>query len=61
MTVRRPRTQRILTSRKETSIVMCGKGPNVGLNVDKIRGALTHKWEGAQSRCLGCYAAKLGT
>ena len=43
--VRRPRTQKIVESSKGTGIIMCGRGPDVGLDADKMRKALPGRWK----------------
>jgi salicylate hydroxylase len=43
--VRRPRAGRIVASSQETGQIMCGKGPDIGLDVEKIRAALGSKWD----------------
>jgi salicylate hydroxylase len=42
--VRRARTQRIVESSKVTGVIMCGKAPDVGLDVDALRKALAGRW-----------------
>ncbi|KAF2194151.1 FAD/NAD(P)-binding domain-containing protein [Zopfia rhizophila CBS 207.26] len=42
--VRRPRTQRIIKSSHGTGMIMCGRGPDTGLDMDKIREALPKRW-----------------
>ncbi|TVY43694.1 6-methylsalicylic acid decarboxylase [Lachnellula occidentalis] len=42
--VRRPRAQRVVQSSNSTGRIMCGKGPDVGLDVDKLRAALGPRW-----------------
>jgi salicylate hydroxylase len=42
--VRRPRAQRIVKSSKETGIIMCGRGVDTGLDVDRFRDALPQRW-----------------
>jgi salicylate hydroxylase len=43
--VRRPRANKIVASSKAVGLIMFGKGPGIGLDVDKIRVALGSKWE----------------
>ena len=43
--VRRPRTQRIVHSSAETGIIMCGRGKETGLDVEKIRTLLPGRWD----------------
>jgi salicylate hydroxylase len=42
--VRRPRTQRVIRSSHGTGVIMCGRGPDTGLDVDKIRAELPGRW-----------------
>lgn len=42
--IRRPRTQSIVHSSYGTGLLMCGQGSGVGLDVEKIRGALPGRW-----------------
>lgn len=42
--VRRPRTQKIVASSKITGEIFCGRGPGIGLDVDKLREALPPLW-----------------
>jgi len=42
--VRRPRTQRIIHSSSGTGIIICGRNPDIGLDMEKIRDALPDRW-----------------
>jgi salicylate hydroxylase len=42
--VRRPRTQKIVASSKITGHIICGRGPGIGLDIDKLREALASRW-----------------
>lgn len=42
--VRRPRTQRIVHSSAETGIIMCGRGVETGLDIEKIQALLPGRW-----------------
>jgi salicylate hydroxylase len=42
--LRRPRTQRIVHSSAETGLILCGRGPDTGLDIDKIRDLLPGRW-----------------
>jgi salicylate hydroxylase len=42
--IRRPRAQRIVESSRAVGWILCGKGADIGLDVDKMRGALGEKW-----------------
>jgi len=42
--VRRPRTQRIIHSSHGTGMIMCGRGPDTGLDMEKIKEALPKRW-----------------
>lgn len=42
--VRRPRTQQIVESSCGTGLIMCGKGQDTGLDLDRIREALPKRW-----------------
>jgi salicylate hydroxylase len=42
--VRRPRTQRIVHSSAEVGVMLCGRGPGLGLDVEKIREAMPGRW-----------------
>jgi salicylate hydroxylase len=42
--VRRPRTQRIIESSHGTGVILCGRGADTGLDIDKIREALPKRW-----------------
>ncbi|KAF2870625.1 hypothetical protein BDV95DRAFT_638322 [Massariosphaeria phaeospora] len=41
---RRPRTQRVIQSSQGTGLILCGRGPDIRLDVDKIRAALPQRW-----------------
>lgn len=43
--VRRPRAQLVVQSSNSTGRIMCGQGPDVGLDVDKLRAALGSRWD----------------
>lgn len=43
--VRRPRSQSIIYSSRETGLMMCGKAPGTGLDVAKLREALPPRWD----------------
>ena len=43
--IRRPRTQRVVESSHETGLLMTGKVPGVGLDPQKLRDALEHRWD----------------
>lgn len=42
--VRRPRAQRVVQSSNITGRIMCGRGPEVGLDIDKLRSTLGPRW-----------------
>jgi salicylate hydroxylase len=42
--VRRPRTQRIVHSSYGTGVIMCGRGGEIDLDIDKIREAMPRRW-----------------
>jgi salicylate hydroxylase len=42
--LRRPRAQRVVQSSNSTGRIMCGKGPEVGLDVDRLRATLGPRW-----------------
>jgi len=43
--VRRLRTQRVVTSSRETGVIMCGSAPGIGLDPEKLRSSLASRWE----------------
>ncbi|OTA55508.1 FAD/NAD(P)-binding domain-containing protein [Hypoxylon sp. EC38] len=43
--VRRPRTQRIVESSRETGMIMNGRGKEIGLELDKLREKLLPRWD----------------
>jgi salicylate hydroxylase len=43
--VRRPGTQQIVASAKITSRIMCGRGPGIGLDINKLREVLPPRWK----------------
>ena len=43
--VRRPRTQHIVESSRLTGQLISGRGPGVGLDMDRLRAALAPRWE----------------
>jgi salicylate hydroxylase len=40
----RPRSQRVVTSSRETGVIMCGSAPGIGVEPDKLLGSLATKW-----------------
>jgi len=43
--VRRPRTQQVVASAKITGSITCGRGPGVGMDVNKLRQARSNRWK----------------
>jgi len=43
--VRRPRSQRIIHSSAGTGVIMCGRGPDTGLDIAKIQELLPGRWD----------------
>ncbi|ORY13706.1 hypothetical protein BCR34DRAFT_255081 [Clohesyomyces aquaticus] len=43
--VRRPRTQKIIESSHGTGVILCGRGPNTGLDLEEIQKVLGHRWD----------------
>ena len=43
-TIRRPRAHRIVVSSQEVGRIICGRGEDIGLDVDKMRAALGERW-----------------
>ncbi|KAI1112561.1 salicylate hydroxylase [Nemania sp. NC0429] len=46
--VRRPRCERIIHSSRHTGEIFCGQDKEVGLNLNKLRAALSSKWDVVQ-------------
>ena len=42
---RRPRTQKIIKSSHGTGVILCGRNAETGLDMDKIRKALSERWK----------------
>lgn len=42
--VRRPRTQRVVASSRETGLIMCGSAPGIGVEPGKLLAGLATRW-----------------
>ena len=42
--VRRPRGQRVIDSSRGTGLILCGQDEEIGLDPDRLRGALGTRW-----------------
>lgn len=43
--IRRPRTQRIVESSKDTGLIMTGKGEEIGLNLEILKQKVLPRWD----------------
>jgi salicylate hydroxylase len=42
--LRRPRCQQVIDSSRGTGLIFCGQNDEVGLDPDKLRGAMASRW-----------------
>lgn len=43
--VRRPRTQRIVESSRDTGLILAGRGEATGLDLERLRGNVLSRWD----------------